>query len=254
MLMMISPAKKLEMEAPAAVAEFGQPALIDRAAELVDMLRTRAPEELAALMKISPALAELNARRFAAWQTPFSLNNAKQALFAFRGDVYASLDADTLAPDSIDYAQRHLRILSGLYGLLRPLDLMQAYRLEMGTRLAGGHGRDLYAYWGDTISRALDAEMAGHKEQTLVNLASGEYAKAVDPRRVRGRWVNIHFKEKKDGGLRVIGIHAKRARGLMCRYAMDHKVEDPMDLQGFDSAGYQYRAELSTPSDWVFAR
>lgn len=254
MLMMISPAKKLEMQAAAPVEGYSQPVFIDRAAELIAMLRVKTPVELAALMKISPALSELNARRFAAWERPFTLSNAKQALFAFRGDVYTSLDADSLDQAGIDYAQRHLRILSGLYGLLRPLDLMQAYRLEMGTRFAGAHGRDLYAYWGHAIGRALDGELSGHHEKSLVNLASGEYAGAVDSRDIHGRWINIYFKEQKEDGLRVIGIHAKRARGLMCRYAIEHRVEDPLALQGFASAGYRYRADLSSSTDWVFVR
>lgn len=254
MLMMISPAKKLDVENPAPYAEFSQPVLLHRAADLVDIMRVKSATELTALMGISSALSELNERRFKAWHAPFDPGNAKQALFAFRGDVYASLDADSLDAAGLDYAQKHLRILSGLYGLLRPLDLMQAYRLEMGTRVAGRHGRDLYAYWGDTLARTLADELAGHVEQTLVNLASWEYSRVVDIKRMPGRVVNIHFKEEKDGAFRTIGIHAKRARGLMCRYAIDNRAQAPETLKGFNLAGYSYRPGLSTGSDWVFAR
>ncbi|MDQ6966074.1 MAG: peroxide stress protein YaaA, partial [Mariprofundaceae bacterium] len=247
-------AKKLEMEKPAALADFSQPQLLHRTAELIDIMRAKTSTELAALMGISTTLSELNERRFKAWHKPFDLNNAKQSLFAFRGDVYASLDADSLDADGVAYAQRHLRILSGLYGLLRPLDLMQAYRLEMGTRLAGGHGRDLYAFWGNTLNEALAKELATHQDKTLVNLASGEYSKAIDPSFFHGRVVNVHFKEEKAGVLRTIGIHAKRARGMMCRYAIDNRVQSPEALKGFNLASYTYHPELSTDSEWVFAR
>jgi len=254
MLLLISPAKKLDMQAPAPIAEHTQPVFIDRAADLVATLRTKSTDELASMMKISSNLAELNTRRFHDWKPPFDLVNAKQALFAFRGDVYASLDADSLSLEDIDYAQSHLRILSGLYGVLRPLDLMQAYRLEMGTRLSGSHGKDLYAFWGESLSRALSGELVGHKEQVLVNLASGEYSRAIAMDAIPGRVIHMHFKEYKDGTYRIIGVHAKRARGMMCRYAIEHHASKPEALQSFDSGGYSYRPELSTQSEWVFAR
>ncbi len=254
MLLIISPAKKLDMLAPAPVAEHTQPVFLDQASELAGILRKYSASELASLMGISQSLADLNARRFRSWQPPFDPGNAKQAVFAFRGDVYASLDADSLDGAEIDYAQDHLRILSGLYGLLRPLDLMQAYRLEMGTRLSNARGRDLYAFWGDALTRALARELEGHREKTLINLASGEYARSVDMDGMPGRVVHIQFKEQKDDGYRIIGIHAKRARGLMCRYAIEHKAETPEALQGFDSGGYRYRPEMSTDTIWVFAR
>ncbi|MDQ6987574.1 MAG: peroxide stress protein YaaA [Mariprofundaceae bacterium] len=254
MLLLISPAKKLDMQTPATVGEFTQPCFADQAAVLVDILRMKSAEELAALMKISPNLAQLNQRRYHDWRLPFTLENAKQSLFAFRGDVYAALDADSLDVSDIDYAQQHLRLLSGLYGMLRPLDLMQAYRLEMGTRLANAHGRDLYAFWGDALTHAINAQLAGHRHKVAVNLASGEYARAVHWQGIEGDVLHIHFKEQKDDGYRVIGIHAKRARGLMCRYAIEHKAENPHALQGFDAAGYRFRADMSSASDWVFAR
>ena len=254
MLLLISPAKKLDMQAPAPIAEHTQPVFIDRAAELVATLRMKSADELTSLMKLSTNLAELNTRRFHDWKPPFDLVNAKQALFAFRGDVYASLDADSLSLEGIDYVQSHLRILSGLYGVLRPLDLMQAYRLEMGTRLPGSYGKDLYAFWGRSLTGALSDELAGHKEQVLINLASAEYSRAIAMDAIPGRVIHMHFKEYKDGTYRVIGVHAKRARGMMCRYAIENQASKPEALQGFDAADYSYRSELSTESEWVFAR
>jgi len=254
MLLLISPAKKLEMQAPAPVSEFSQPRFTAQAAELIDVLRMKSEAELAGLMKISANFAALNYRRFRDWQLPFNEENAKQALFAFRGDVYAALDADTLDEQGLAYTQRHLHILSGLYGLLRPLDLMQAYRLEMGTRLANTQGRDLYSFWGNTLTHAINAEVAGHRQRTVINLASGEYARAVNWHAIEGQVVHTHFKEQKDDGYRVIGIHAKRARGLMCRYAIESGAEGAEALQAFDAAGYTFRAQMSSPSDWVFAR
>lgn len=258
MLTIISPAKKLDMETPAPASAFSEPAFLDDAEELVDILRRKGPDELQALMKISPKLAELNARRFAWWHRPFTQENAKQALFAFRGDVYAALDADSLDDDAIAFAQDHLRILSGLYGLLRPLDLMQAYRLEMGTRLANPRGRDLYAFWGERLTAALNAalneEMARHDTPVLLNLASGEYARAVSFGNIAGRVIHVHFKERRDDGWRVIGIHAKKARGMMCRFILERGADDPEALRDFREGGYAFRPEMSTESDWVFAR
>jgi len=254
MLLLISPAKKLDMQTPAPVGEYTQPRFTAQAAELMDVLRQKSEDQLADLMKISANLAALNYRRFHDWQLPFNEMNAKQALFAFRGDVYAALDADTLDGQEIEYAQQHLHILSGLYGLLRPLDLMQAYRLEMGTRLGNAQGRDLYSFWGDTLTRAINAEISGHSSRSVVNLASGEYARAVDWHAIDGSVLHVQFKEQKDDGYRIIGIHAKRARGLMCRYAIENKAKNPHALQAFDCAGYTFRTEMSSPDTWVFAR
>jgi len=254
MLMIISPAKKLDMETPAPVSQFTIPGFLNASQELINNLRMMSAEELGGLMKISPELAELNARRYRYWHTPFTLENAKPALFAFRGDVYAALDADSLSESDVDFAQDHLRILSGLYGLLRPLDLMQAYRLEMGTRLSNARGRDLYAFWGNTITDALNQAMSGQSDDTLINLASGEYSKAVQPSRLSGRMINVQFKEQKDDGYKIIGIHAKRARGLMSRFVIQNRIDTPEDIKQFDLADYCYRADMSTESEWVFAR
>jgi len=254
MLMMISPAKKLDVETPAPVSAFTEPEFPDASQELVNSLRMMSAEELGRLMKISPALSELNARRYRYWHTPFTLENAKQALFAFRGDVYAALDAGSLSEADIHFTQDHLRILSGLYGLLRPLDLMQAYRLEMGTRLANVRGRDLYAFWGNTITDALNRELSGQSEGTLINLASNEYSKAVQFSHLIGRMINVQFREQKDDGYKIIGIHAKKARGLMSRFIIKNRIDTPEDIKQFNQADYRYRADMSTEADWVFAR
>jgi len=254
MLMMISPAKKLDVETPAPVSAFTVPEFLDPSQELVDSLRMLSAEDLGGLMKISPGLADLNMRRYRYWHTPFTPENAKQALFAFRGDVYAALDADSLSEADIHFAQDHLRIPSGLYGLLRPLDLMQAYRLEMGTRLANVRGGDLYAFWGNTITDALNQALSGEAEPVLINLASNEYSKAVQPSHLTGRVINVQFKEQKDDGYKIIGIHAKKARGLMSRFIIQNRIDVPEDIQQFNQADYRYRPNMSTESDWVFAR
>ncbi len=254
MLMMIAPAKKLDIETPAPVSTFTTPKFPDDSRELVKSLRMMSAEELGRLMKISPRLAILNARRYRYWHMPFTLGNAKQALFAFRGDVYAALDADSLNEADIHFAQDHLRILSGLYGLLQPLDLMQAYRLEMGTRLSNARGRDLYAFWGRRITDALDQAMSKQGTSTLINLASNEYAKAVQPLRLSGRMIHVQFKEQKDGGYKTIGIHAKKARGLMSRFVIRNRIDIPEDIKQFNQAGYHYRPDMSSASAWVFAR
>jgi len=253
-LTIISPAKKLDVETPASVATFTTLAFPDDSQELVRILRMMSAEELGRMMKISPNLSELNARRYRYWHTPFTLENAKQALFAFRGDVYAALDADSLSEADVQFAQNNLRILSGLYGLLRPLDLMQAYRLEMGTRLANARGRDLYAFWGNTITDALNQTWSGEAEPVLINLASNEYSKAVQPSRLTGRVINVQFKEQRNNGYKIIGIHAKKARGLMSRFVIQNRIDTPEGIKQFDQACYRYRPDMSTESDWVFAR
>jgi len=254
MLCMISPAKKLDIETPTPVSEYSIPAFLDDAAELVDILKRKSADELARLMSVSDRLAELNARRYAWWHRPFTPENAKQALFAFRGDVYAALDADTLDDAAVVFAQDHLRILSGLYGLLRPLDLVQAYRLEMGTRLPTPRGRDLYAFWGEAITDALNAALARCRTPALINLASGEYAKAVRLDCIRGRVIHVHFKEQRPDGYRTIGIHAKKARGMMCRFMLENRLDEPEGLREFAAGGYAFRPDMSTETNWVFTR
>ncbi|QID18010.1 peroxide stress protein YaaA [Nitrogeniibacter mangrovi] len=254
MLFVISPAKSLDYESPAPTDAATQPAFLDQAAELVEVMRDYAPDRLSELMGISDKLAALNVARFEQWSRPFSPANAKACVFAFNGDVYDGLDAGSLDADGIAYAQAHLRILSGLYGVLRPLDLMQAYRLEMGTRLKTERGKNLYEFWGETPTDAINAVVADMQPPVLVNLASEEYFKVIVPAQVKGRIVTPVFEDWKGGRYKIISFHAKRARGLMVRYAIDHRLEAVDDLKGFDTDGYAFDADASGPERWVFRR
>ncbi|WP_341503171.1 peroxide stress protein YaaA [Gallaecimonas sp. GXIMD4217] len=254
MLMLISPAKSLDFETPPHVARHSQPALLDHSAELIEVCRTLTPLDLGSLMKISDKLAGLNAARFQGWQRPFTPDNAKQAVLAFTGDVYTGLDAASLDEAALDYAQRHLRILSGLYGLLRPLDLIQPYRLEMGTRLANPRGKDLYQFWGDIITDQVNAALADAGSSVLVNLASNEYFKAVKPRQLDGRLITPVFKDQKNGQYKIISFYAKKARGLMVRYIIDKQPKTAEELKAFDYAGYRFSEADSRGDTWVFTR
>lgn len=254
MLIVISPAKNMDMQAGGAIATAAQPELLDEAKVLAGIMRNKDSFELAELMGISMKLADLNAGRWRDFSTPFTADNARAALFAFRGDVYKGLDADTLDADALAFAQDHLRILSGLYGLLRPLDLIQAYRLEMGTQLATERGRDLYAFWGDAITEAVNRALAAQGDDVLVNLASNEYFSAVHPEKLAGRVITPVFKEKKGDAYKIVGLFAKRARGLMSRYIIDERLEDIEGLKDFDAEGYAYDSSLSAADTWVFTR
>jgi len=202
-------------------------------------------------MKLSDKLAALNMARFQTWLKPFNLDNAKQALLAFKGDVYTGLDADTLDEVGLEFAQQHLRILSGLYGVLRPLDLMQAYRLEMGTKFANKKGKDLYQFWGSQLRDSLEAEL---KEGVLINLASNEYFKAVEAKKLKARIITPIFKDLKNGQYKIISFYAKKARGLMSRYIIDHRLIKPESIKDFDSEGYRFSPEMSQADEWVFLR
>ncbi len=254
MLTIISPAKKLNFDTPMPLSSFTMPVFLDASQELMDILCGMSAEEIGRLMKVSPKLSELNVRRYRDWQTPFTPENAKQALFAFHGDVYAALDADSLSDSDVQFAQDHLRILSGLYGVLRPLDLIQAYRLEMGTRLSNARGRDLYAFWGSAITDAISREMSGSGEQTLMNLASVEYARVVRASTLPGRMITVHFREQRDDVYKVIGIHAKKARGMMSRFILQNRIDVPEDIKQFNLSGYRYRQSMSSASEWIFTR
>ncbi len=254
MLIVLSPAKSLDYETPVNVATATAPDFIPRSAELVSVLRELSPAALASLMKISDPLAQLNAARFADWSETFDHLNSRQALLAFDGDVYDGLDARSLDHRQLDWAQRHLRILSGLYGLLRPLDLMQPYRLEMGTKLANPQGRDLYAFWGEEITRALNKALAAAKSAALVNLASEEYFKSVKPALLDVPVITPVFEDWKGGRYKIISFFAKRARGMMARYAIELGITDPEQLKGFDRDGYAFDAQASGGQHWVFRR
>lgn len=254
MIIVLSPAKTLDYRTPPTIDEHSQPLFLDRSQELIDRLRELSPSQLASLMKISDQLAVLNFSRYAEWKRPFTAGNARQALLAFRGDVYEGLDACSLAPADLHFAQRLLRILSGLYGLLRPLDLMQPYRLEMGTRLTNSHGRDLYAFWQEQITDALNSALLETGARVLVNLASEEYFKAVLPKRLSVPVIQPVFEDWSGGRFRVVGLHAKRARGLMARFAIVNRLRNPEDLQKFAVEGYAYAADAARDGAWVFRR
>lgn len=254
MLFVVSPAKNLDYETPAPVAEFTQPELLEPAQELVDICRELSPQQLGSLMRISDKLAGLNAARFEAWRTPFDTDNAKQAVFAFNGDVYTGLEADTLNEVTWAYGQNHMRILSGLYGVLKPLDLMQPYRLEMGTKLKNKAGKDLYAFWGEQITNKLNEALAEIDSKVLVNLASNEYFKSVKPKALNAEIMTPVFKDTKNGQLKVISFYAKKARGLMARFILEKQPKSVEDLKAFNSAGYEFDANLSKGNELVFRR
>ncbi len=255
MLILISPAKKLDYAAPPVTEEYSQPQFLAQSQLLVDQLKTLGPHELGSLMHLSDKLAALNFERYAEWQQPFAPANAKQAVLAFRGDVYAGMDADSMDAATLAYAQQHLRILSGLYGILRPLDLMQAYRLEMGTALKNARGKDLYAFWGTMITDKLNQDLAGSGSELVVNLASNEYFKSVKPARLNGTLVTPVFKDWKNDQYKMISFFAKKARGMMTRYLLEQRVDQAAGVLDFAAAGYAYNATLThNPQQPVFTR
>lgn len=254
MLTIISPAKKLDYESPVAVKKHTQPIFLDAAEALIEELRTLTPLQVAELMGISEKLGDLNFGRYLNWQTPFTRDNARQAILAFRGDVYQGLDADSLNEDDLTFAQDHLRILSGLYGLLRPLDLMQPYRLEMGTAFANQRGRNLYEFWGNRITDALNKALEKDAHPVLINLASGEYFKSVNTDRLSAEIITPVFKDWKGGKYKIISFFAKKARGMMTGYIIRNRIDDPELLKHFDGGGYQYNAAMSSAREWVFVR
>ena len=254
MIVVISPAKTLDFETAAATDRYSMPDFLDESAMLIDRLKTLEPDQLSKLMSISPKLATLNSNRYYDWTRPFNPDNAKQAMFAFKGDVYTGLDAQTLSADDIDFAQHHLRILSGLYGVLRPLDLMQAYRLEMGTQLPNSRGANLYEFWGDIITDAINRDLKQQAPHTLVNLASNEYFKSVRAEKISAEIITPVFKDQKNGVYKIISFFAKKARGLMSRYIVAHRLSEPEAIKDFDVAGYRYDASASSAREWVFLR
>ncbi len=254
MLIVVSPAKNLDYETAPVTDKYSQPQLLDHAGELMKVCRTLSPADLSSLMHISDKLAGLNVARFGEWATPFTPVNAKQAVLAFNGDVYTGLDAPTFSTDDFDYAQSNFRILSGLYGLLKPLDLMQAYRLEMGTKLANSRGKNLYEFWGTVITQSLNEALSDLEQPILVNLASNEYFKSIKKKQLTGELIEPVFKDQKNGQYKVISFFAKKARGLMARYLIQNKVTTLDELIKFDLAGYQYHEAFSTPGKPVFTR
>ncbi|MFM8766631.1 MAG: peroxide stress protein YaaA [Rubrivivax sp.] len=257
MLFLLSPAKTLDYDTPvrAVVAKkTTDPLFVDQASELIEVLRHQTPAQVAALMELSDALATLNVGRYAAWQREATPDNSKPAVLAFNGDVYEGLDASTLSTADLTWAQEHLVILSGLYGALRPLDRLQPYRLEMGTTLANPRGKDLYAFWGDTVAQHLNERLAQDKNPIVVNLASQEYARVALRPALQARVVDCQFEDWKGGQDKIISYFAKRARGLMARWAIEHKARSPRALRDFNVEGYALDAAASTNDHLVFRR
>ncbi len=254
MLFLLSPAKALDYDTPAGDVPHTQPLFVKQSAALIDILQEKTPQDIASLMHLSDALANLNVARYQAWRPKFTAKNAKQAVLAFNGDVYEGLDAKTFKPKDLAWAQDHVAILSGLYGVLRPLDLMQPYRLEMGTSLPNPQGHNLYQFWGAQIANYLNERLVGEREPIIVNLASQEYFKSVDRRALKARVIECVFEDYKGGKYKIISFNAKRARGLMARYAVTHQVKTPQALQGFNLEGYAFDAAVSEPDRQVFRR
>ncbi|MFG3454300.1 peroxide stress protein YaaA [Stutzerimonas stutzeri] len=254
MLMVISPAKTLDYDTPPTTKRFTQPEHLDHAQQLIDQLRDLSPQQISELMHLSDKLAALNVARYGSWTPDFTADNAKQALLAFKGDVYTGLNASDFSEQDFDYAQKHLRMLSGLYGILRPLDLMQPYRLEMGTKLANVRGKDLYAFWGERISTWLNDALAAQGDDVLLNLASNEYFGAVKLNALNARVIDVDFKDMKNGQYKIISFYAKKARGLMTRYVIRERIERPEQLKNFNYDGYRYSPDDSSTDHLVFLR
>ncbi len=252
MKIVISPAKSLDFEKPLPTVNHSQSQFLKQAKQVHKVLKQKKPAELTELMDISEKLAELNWQRNKVWKTPFSIDNARPAMYTFAGDVYIGLDAYTIPTEKIDDLQNRLRILSGLYGLLKPLDLIQAYRLEMGTKLEIGENKNLYDFWKPIITKALNKELK--KGELFVNLASNEYFSAVDVKALKVPVITPEFKDFKDGKLKMISFFAKKASGMMVRYIIDINAETIEDLKGFNYEGYQYDANLSKGNTLVFTR
>lgn len=256
MQIVISPAKTLDFETAPHTDTYTDAQFLDRSQLLINNLSKKSVQNVAELMKLSDKLAALNVARFGSWLPPFDLVNAKQAVLAFKGDVYTGLDAETLNEEDLAFAQQHLRILSGLYGLLKPLDLIQPYRLEMGTKLKVRTKENLYQFWGTSLTEQINKNTTHNAEQEacLINLASNEYFKAVQPKQLKARLITPIFKDQKNGQYKIISFFAKKARGMMVRYIIDNRITDSAKLKDFDYAGYFYSAEQSTANNWVFLR
>lgn len=254
MLLLISPAKTLDFESPAPTEEFTQADFLKQSRQLIGELRALAPHDISELMDISDKLGLLNFDRFAKWKTPFNLGNSKQALFAFQGDVYTGMQADTFSADDIKFAQKHLRILSGLYGLLRPLDLIQAYRLEMGTGFVNSRGKNLYEFWDTSITKALNKQLKELNSSLVINLASNEYFSSVKPKVLDAKIITPVFKDKKNGEYKIISFFAKKARGMMSAYIIQNRILNPEAIKTFDTGGYSFNQTMSTEFEWVFTR
>ena len=254
MLIVVSPAKKLDYKSDPILKKHTKPGFISQSTDLIKTLKDYSELDLMELMHLSQKLAELNFNRYHAWKPSFDFDNSKQAILAFKGDVYTGLDADSFSPEDFEFAQDHLRILSGLYGTLRPLDLMQPYRLEMGTKLPTDQGKNLYEFRGDTITDNLNTVLKKQGDDILVNLASNEYFKSVKPKSIKGTIITPTFKEKKNGQYKIIGIYAKKARGLLSRYIIQNRLKDVQEIKKFSIDGYEFNGPMSDDKTWAFTR
>jgi cytoplasmic iron level regulating protein YaaA (DUF328/UPF0246 family) len=254
MLVLLSPSKAQDFDAAPPTRHFSTPVLLEQSQLLVKELRKLEPRDIRKLMGISEKLATLNHERYKKFRTPFTLSNARQAAFAFKGDAYIGLKAESFDEPTLEFAQAHIRILSGLYGLLKPLDLIQPYRLEMHIKLKNPRGADLYNFWGNSITEELGRELAGHESRVVINLASEEYFKAIHPKELDARLITPQFREKKTGGYRTIGFVAKKARGSMARYIAENRITHPEALQFFAEDGYRLNVGLSRPDNPVYTR
>ena len=252
--MVISPAKTLDFETPANIRVATTPDFLEQSQQLINQLRDLSPTDISSLMGISEKLGLLNYDRFLNWHTPFDASNAKQSVLAFKGDVYTGLEAEQFSSDDYKFAQKHLRILSGLYGLLRPLDLIQAYRLEMGTKFGNEKGANLYQFWGDQITIAVNAQLKKTGSAVLLNLASNEYFKAVKGPLINAEIIVPVFKDFKNGKYKIISFYAKKARGRMASYVIKNRIDKVELIKKFDVDGYRFNEEMSTAREWVFTR
>ncbi|WP_409523224.1 peroxide stress protein YaaA [Nitrincola sp. MINF-07-Sa-05] len=254
MLTLISPAKTLDYESPLATQRHTQPQLTDQAATLIKTMKQKSVQDIAEMMKLSDKLASLNVARYSSWSPIHTPDNARPAVLAFKGDVYTGLQAEQFSEDDFDFAQTHLRILSGLYGLLRPLDLLQPYRLEMGTRVSNPGGDNLYQFWGSLITEQLNQELKQQTDPVVINLASNEYFKSVKTKELEARVITPVFKDQKNGQYKIISFYAKKARGLMSRYMITNRIHKAEELKGFDLEGYYFSEKDSKENEWVFLR
>tara|TARA_B110000438_G_scaffold101177_1_gene100112 strand:- start:7450 stop:8223 length:774 start_codon:yes stop_codon:yes gene_type:complete len=254
MITVLSPAKKLSKECFAHSSRSQRPAFLNESEELISILKVMAPPELMSLMGISENLATLNWERFQSWGKEFKVTNSRESVYSFMGDTYTGLDSKSLSEKDIKFAEKNVRILSGLHGILRPLDLMMPYRLEMGTKLKNKAGDSLYDYWGDTLTRSLNNELESHQQNVVINCASVEYFKSINRPTLQAEIITPHFKELKNGKMKIISFFAKRARGMMARYIIQNQIKDKKDILAFDLGGYSFDPTLSLPNEPVFTR
>lgn len=254
MLILISPAKTLDYETPAKTKRFTVPGFLEDSEVLVDILKKYSKNDIAKFMSVSEKIAELNVERFKTWNKNFTPENAKQAMLAFKGDVYSGLDAESMKSEQFTFAQKHLRILSGLYGVLKPLDLMKPYRLEMGKKLTTEKGQNLYQFWGEKITESLNRDLKKNQTDVLLNLASNEYFKSVKPKLLKADIITPVFKDYKNGNYKIISFYAKKARGLLSRYIIDSRLTSVDDIKQFDWEGYRFNEKLTEANTWVFTR